>query len=69
MRLKETGEVREERAAADQLFSLSEPSERMDSLEEAGVGKTPAELVGSSSDTDTVFAMKPELTSSSPAVP
>lgn len=66
VRLKEAGEVPEERGAADQLCSLSEPSERMDSLDEAGVGNMCAEFVGQilSSDTDTCFAKKPELTSS-----
>ena len=54
VQLKETGEVTEESGTADQLFSLSEPSERMDSLEEAGVGNRSAEFVGLalSSDTD-----------------
>lgn len=61
VRLK--GEVTEE---SRQLFvSLSEPSERMDSLDEAGVGNRSAESVGLvlSSDIDALFAKKPELTS------
>ncbi|KAK5882324.1 hypothetical protein CesoFtcFv8_020923 [Champsocephalus esox] len=71
VRLRENGEVREESSMADQLFSLSEPSERMDSLDEARVGNRSAELVGLilSSDTDAIFAKKPELTSASPEVP
>lgn len=62
VRLKDAGEVREE---SHQLFSLSEPSERMDSLDEAGVGNRSAESVGLilSSDRDALFAKKPELTS------
>lgn len=70
VRLKETGEVTEESCMTDPLFSLSEPSERMDSLDEAGVGNRSAEFVGLvlSSDTDALFAKKPELTSASPKV-
>lgn len=45
-RLKEAGEVTEESGMADQLRSLSEPSDRMDSLDEAGVGNKSAEHVG-----------------------
>lgn len=70
VRLTEAGEVTEERRTADQLLSLSEPSERMDSLDEAGVGNRSAEYVGLvlSSDADALFAKKPELTSASPEV-
>lgn len=70
MRLKETGEAAEESRAADQLLSLSEPSERMDSLDEAGVGNRSAEFVGLvlSSDTDFLFAKQPKLTSACPEV-
>lgn len=69
VRLKDTGEVTEEGCTGDHLFSLSEPSERMDSLDEAGVGKMSAVFVGLvlSSVTDTLRAKKPELTSGSPA--
>ena len=61
----------EQREAADQLLSLSQPSERMDSLDEAGVGKRSAEFVGLvlSSDSDALLAKKPELTSTRPEVP
>lgn len=70
VRLKETGEVTEEGCTADHLLSLSEPSERMDSLDEARGGEMSAESVGLvlSSDTDMLFAKKPELTSEGPAV-
>lgn len=66
----ETGEVTEEGCTADQLLSLSEPSERMDSVDEAGVGNRSAEYVGLvlSSDTDALFARKPELTTENPEV-
>lgn len=66
VRLKEAGEVTEESCATDQLLSLSEPSERMDSLDEAGVGKMSAEFVGLVLSSDALFAKKPELTSESP---
>lgn len=70
VQLKETGDATEDGSAADQLFSLSDPSERMDSLDEAGVGNRSAEYVGLvlSSDTHALFAKKPELTSASPEV-
>lgn len=70
VRLTEAGEATEERCTADQLLSLSEPSERMDSLDEAGVGNRSAEYVGLvlSSDADALFVKKPELTSASPEV-
>lgn len=70
VRLKETGDVTEESCSAGQLFSLSEPSERMDSLDEAGVGNSSVQFVGLVlfSDTDTLFAKQPELTSARPKV-
>lgn len=57
MRLREVGEVTEQSCTADHPFSLSEPSERMDSLDDAGVGNRSAEFVGLilSSDTDALF--------------
>lgn len=68
LRLK--GEVTEESCTADQLLSMSKPSERMDSLDEARVGNRSAEFVGLvlSSDTHTLFAKQPELTSARPEV-
>lgn len=70
VRLKEAGEATEESGTADQLLSLSEPSDRMDSLDEARVGYRSAELVGLtlSSDTDALFGKQPELTSARPEV-
>ena len=48
---------------ADQLFSLSQPSDRMDSLEEAGVGNRSAESVGLAlSRSDALFTKQSELT-------
>lgn len=66
VRLKEAGDASLYSCMADQLFSLSQPSERTDSLEEAGVGNKSAESVGLivlSSDTAALFTKKPELTS------
>lgn len=68
VRLKEAGEVTEEGCTADHL--LSESSERMDSRDEARRSEMSAEFVGLalSSDTDTLFVKKPELTSERPVV-
>lgn len=65
VRLNEAGEVTEESRTADQLFSLSEASERMDSLEEANVGSRSPESAGlnMSSDPSVLFAQQPKLTS------
>lgn len=64
-RLKETGEVTEESPTPHQNLSRSSHSERMDSLDEAGVGNKSAEFEGLdlSSDTDDLFKKRPELTS------
>lgn len=69
VRLKDTGEATQEGCTDNHVFSWSEPSERMDSLDEAGVGNMSVEFVGLvlSSDTDIPCAKKPELTSESPA--
>lgn len=65
VRLNEAGEVTEESCTADQLFSLSEASERMDSLEEASVESRSPESAGlnMSSDPGVLFAQQPKLTS------
>lgn len=70
VRLKEEGEVTRDGCAVDHLFSLSDPSDRTDSRDEAMGVKMSAELVGLvlSSDTGAVFAKKSELKSESPAV-
>lgn len=56
VRLREAGDATEESGTADQLLSLSEPSERMDSLDEAGVGNKSAEFVGLTLSSETLFA-------------
>lgn len=56
VRLREAGDVTEESGTADQLLSLSQPSERMDSLDEAGVGNRSAESVGLTLSSETLFA-------------
>lgn len=66
VRLSETGDASLDSCMADQLFSLSQPSDRMDSLEEAGVGNKSVEFAGLvvlSSDAAALFTKKPELTS------
>lgn len=68
VRLKEAGDATEESCTPDQLLSLSDPSERMDSLEEAGVGNRSAEFVGLILSSETLFTKQPELTSESPEV-
>lgn len=66
VRLKGLGEPsRENMWSADQLLSLSQPSERIDSLEEAGDVRKSMELAGlrASSLWDELFKNRPELTS------
>lgn len=70
VRLKEAGEVTRDGCMVDHPFSLSEPSERIDSRDEDMGVRMSAEFVGLvlSSDTAALFAKKSELTSESPAV-
>lgn len=68
MRLREEGEATEESGMAGQHLSLSQPSEKMDSLDEAGVGNTCGDHVGLvvPSNPGGLLGEKPELTSTRP---